>query len=933
MNQKTPKKRKEPLTIITTHFNPDYDAVGSMVAARKLYPEALLVFPGGSEKNLRHFFIQSLIHLIDPARVGDVDLSRVGRLVVVDTRQPSRLGEVQAVLANPDLDIHLYDHHPDAPGDLKGEVEVVEPVGATVTVLTELINDCGLKLLPEEATMMAVGLYEDTGSFTFSSTTGRDYLAAAELLRQGADLAVVSQLTVRELTTEQLALLNELIDSAETRQARGLSFVIATAQIEHYVDDVAVLAHKMMEIMGLSILFVLVAMDNKVQLIIRSRLGSINAAAIAREFGGGGHPSAAAASIKNMSLSQAKKRLDEILSETLGAFYNARNLMVYPPITIGDWQTLEEAREVLVKFSINVLLVVNREEQVIGFISEHNVSKALYHGLLDYPVSAFMNTEFLAVGPEATFMEVKEIIVDRKQRVLPVVEGKKPVGVITRTDLLQVLAGTGGEEGGSTAARSDPGRRNVAALMREMMPPPLLAFLERMGRTADETGVNLYAVGGCVRDLIMRKPSHDVDLTMDGDIDDFIARVARSHRVTKVIRHPRFKTATLETADGLVVDVSTTRREYYEHPGALPVVQTGSLHMDLYRRDFTINSLAVALNSGNFGEVMDFYRGYQDIKDGYIRVLHNLSFVEDPTRAFRAVRFEARLGFKISKMTASLLEGAVRNKFLTSIDRRRLLHELKLILSEEDPGPAIKRLNDFGLLPFIHPQLILSGTHAKLFTRVRRVRDWLGLTFPERLDQAWFVYLIALTDRLKLHELDTLARSLTLKKKDAQILTAERPLADEILAHYKKPLGPLAASLTYRLLSELSWPTILYIMAKTENEELSQAGVGFLTMYRQVKPLSTGRDLIALGLPQGPRIHEAYETLRLARLDGLVRTRVDEIEYVRKLREANWPPYAPPNSPPLPARFLRPDRLGRKRDHSPLGQELNEEQTSHCHRR
>ena len=142
------KKLKKPLTIITTHFNPDYDAVGSMVAARKLYPEALLVFPGGSEKNLRHFFIQSLIHLIEPARVKDVDLTQVGRLVVVDTRQPSRLGEIQAVLENPDLDIHLYDHHPDAPGDIKGNFEQVEMVGATVTILTELISDCNTELLP-----------------------------------------------------------------------------------------------------------------------------------------------------------------------------------------------------------------------------------------------------------------------------------------------------------------------------------------------------------------------------------------------------------------------------------------------------------------------------------------------------------------------------------------------------------------------------------------------------------------------------------------------------------------------------------------------------------------------------------------------------------------------------------------------------------------
>ncbi|MGL4209147.1 MAG: CBS domain-containing protein, partial [Candidatus Adiutrix sp.] len=493
----------QPHTVITTHFNPDYDAVGSMVAAGRLYPGSLLVFPGGSEKNLRHFFVQSLIHLVGAAKAKEVDFSKVKKLVVVDTRQGARLGELEKLLANKNLEIHLYDHHPDAPGDLQGALMVVEKVGATVTILTELISKEKLFLSPEEATMMAVGLYEDTGSFTFNSTTGRDYQAAAELLERGADLNVVSQLTVHEMSTEQLALLNDLVDSAESRQAKGLNFVITTAQVEYYIDDLAVLAHKMMDIMGISILFVLVGMDNKVQLVIRSRLGTINAAEIARTFGGGGHPSAAAATIKNMSLSQARHRLDSLLAEMLGQFYCAKNLMVYPPITIGDWQSLSEARDLMVKFSINVLLVVDTQGLNIGFISEHNVSKALYHGLLIYPVGAFMNTEFLSVSPDAGFSDIKHIIVDQKQRVLPVLENGRAVGVITRTDLLQVLAGDGESATPYPRTKESPSRRNMAPLMREKMSRHLFELLETFGKMADESGLNLYAVGGCVRDLIM----------------------------------------------------------------------------------------------------------------------------------------------------------------------------------------------------------------------------------------------------------------------------------------------------------------------------------------------------------------------------------------------------------------------------------------------
>jgi tRNA nucleotidyltransferase (CCA-adding enzyme) len=467
--------------------------------------------------------------------------------------------------------------------------------------------------------------------------------------------------------------------------------------------------------------------------------------------------------------------------------------------------------------------------------------------------------------------------VDRKQRILPVVENDRPVGVITRTDLLTVMAADG-EDGPPESRRADLGRRNVAVLLREHLPPGLSVILAKLGHLADRAGVNLHAVGGCVRDLIMRQPIHDIDLTLNGDLDEFLAAVSGVYRLKKVVRHPRFKTATIRTQDGFSLDLSTTRREYYEHPGALPVVHESSLRMDLYRRDFTINSLAISLNDQNFGEVVDFFRGYQDIKDGYIRVLHSLSFVEDPTRAFRAVRFECRLGFKMSKMTAGLLEGAVQNNFLTNLDRRRLGRELELILSEAEPGPALKRLEDFKLLPFIHPKITLTAQHHQLFTRARQVRDWLALTFPDKKDLAWFIYLMAITDRLRGAELTGLADTLDLTKKEILILSEERPQADQMARSHKKT-SSFRPSQACALFSGLSWPTILYIMAKTENHALAQAGAAFLTSYRKLQPLVNGLDLLALGWRPGPGMKEILEQLRRARLDGLVTTRADELAW------------------------------------------------------
>ena len=176
---------KQELTIITTHMNADFDAIASMLAAQKLYPEALVVFPGSQEKNLKNFFINSMVYLFNMAELTDIDFASVKRLVLVDTRQASRIGRLADLLLKKDLDIHIYDHHPATDNDIRGQVEVHEPTGANVTILTQMIAERNIRLTADEATILCLGIYEDTGSFTFSSTTQKDFTAAAYLLAVG----------------------------------------------------------------------------------------------------------------------------------------------------------------------------------------------------------------------------------------------------------------------------------------------------------------------------------------------------------------------------------------------------------------------------------------------------------------------------------------------------------------------------------------------------------------------------------------------------------------------------------------------------------------------------------------------------------------------------------------------------------------------------
>ncbi|MDR2612236.1 MAG: CBS domain-containing protein, partial [Deltaproteobacteria bacterium] len=812
-------------TVVTCHINPDFDAVASMVGASILYPEAVLLLPGGAGRRLAGTFVKGVLASRNMVRPKELEYPAVERLVVVDTRRPDRIGFAQPLLKNPGLDVHLYDHHPYSAGDLEGSVVVSEPVGATVTLLSELMRERGLAPDSDEATMLALGLYEDTGAFTFGSTTARDLAAGAWLLSLGADLETVAQLTSRELSAEQVSLLNELITTAEIREVRGRTLAVAVARREGHIEDVSVLGPRLMEILDLDTVFLLVQMESLVQVTGRSRSGGFGVGEILKPLGGGGHQGAAAAAIKGKSLEDVRDDLEDSIKESVGRLFRAGSIMVHPPICLPETRPISEAADMMSRYGLHVILAEDSAGKVSGIIREQSVSRAMYHGLNAYPVRDFMTTDFETASPDTSFHEVKRVIVDQRQRILPVTDPSgRALGVVTRTDLLHLLAAEAGGDEGRASSRT-PFDRNLGSLMRERLPRDVFAMLRELGEEADGFGTGLYLVGGTVRDLIMLKPIRDLDLTVTGELGPFVK--AQAARLKGELRtHPRFKTATLSLPGGVKLDFSSARVEYYEYPGALPVVRHASIQLDLQRRDFTVNSLAVSLAHSDFGKLLDYYRGYQDVKDGLIRVLHSLSFVEDPTRAFRALRFERRLGFRISKMTAGLIGNAVSGGFMKNLSLRRLMAELRLICEEDDPGAIFERMSGFGLLKSFTPDLRVTRRHLELFRNVGRVRDWYRLTFASRFSPMWLVWFAALTFELTREEALRLSEGLEEGKRMLRALISERPAIERVIssgARLPKDT-PLKPSVADGLFGNISWPGILYIMARAGTGPLPRAG-------------------------------------------------------------------------------------------------------------
>lgn len=875
------------MDVIATHSHADFDGLASMVAARKLFPEAKLVLPAGGQETVRNFLA---LHDLGLSKLKELDLSQVTRLVLVDTQEPARIGALKACIDNPSVEVVVFDHHVDEASPCAGrsELSVIESVGATTTILIEQLRWRQMALTPFEATVLALGLYEETGSFGFTSTTSRDLEAGAFVVAAGADLNVVADTLRRPLDPDAIALLNDLLEHSEVHYLEGRKVLVATSTVERRRGEAAEAVQRLAELQGVDAVIAAVTMDDRVQIIGRSRRPEIDVGWIAREFGGGGHAVAAAATVKGKPLAEVAEQVVQLLTTHYRPTFLAQEVMTRSVKAISLDTTIAEAGQRMTTYGVNVFPILDDKDRYAGLVSRELIQKALFHRLGKRPVREIMQTDAYHAEPETPFHDIECAMIERNQRFVPVLKEAKVVGVITRTDLLRtlhddVLQGARLRARQAEPAADRPGarHRNVQGLLRSRLPRHLVTLLEEAGQLADRLNVPLYVVGGCVRDLLLGIENFDLDLVVEGDGMAF-ARQLAEWKHGRVKTHARFGTAIVILPDGVKLDVATARTEYYEYPTALPTVEQSSIKKDLYRRDFTINALAVRLNANRFGEVLDFYGGQRDLHDKVIRVLHGLSFVEDPTRVFRAIRFAIRFGFRLGRDTEALIQGAVKMNLFHRLSGHRLLEELKLLLSERDPQSAVKRLADFELLRFIHPKLAWSSRLENLLSAVEQAVDWYRLLYLDRKMEVWLVYMMALIETLPERAVSEVLKRFPFSESEAAAIKTTRAGSHAILRRLAKRPPPKPAD-TYRLLSGLSDETLLGLMAKSKGEAVKRQISAFLTSYQHVKPALTGADLKALGLKPGPGFKRILDRLLDARLNGEVKTEAEERAFVSRL--------------------------------------------------
>jgi tRNA nucleotidyltransferase (CCA-adding enzyme) len=880
------------MKVILTHEQADMDALASQLGAWLLYPDAVPLLPRSINRNGRRFLAvygQELPYI----EFKDLPREPIDVIFLVDTQS---LITLKGMSMN--TRIVVYDHHPRREDLNPDWVCHLVGYGSNTSQMIGLIREKGIDLTRLQASALALGLYEDTGSFTYGSTTAEDLNAAGFCLAQGADLDIITRFLYPPLSAEQRMLYDRLLRNVQTYIVEDQTILTAKADAMDVKDEISSVAHKMRDVLNPDALLLLVATQQGIRLVARSTSDQVNVAAIAEAMGGGGHKRAASALIRpegSLDKTATLRFLDEQFSrmvanmdQHVSPVITVEGIMSKDPLILSPETPVQEAHRLMQRYGYEGYPVV-ADGKVVGLLNRREVDRAISHGL-DLAVKSLMAAGEVKISPNASLDELQALMGKTDWGQVPVVspDSGEIVGIVTRTDLLKTLS----------PMPDMPSQDEVAKKLAEGVPPSRLALLHALASEADKVNLPIFVVGGFVRDLLLDRPSLDFDIVVEGDAIFFAHRLADRYG-GRVLTHRRFGTAKwiiqgmvdkltqeLPSADESdqsqlpdSLDLITARTEFYEQPAALPTVESSSIKMDLHRRDFTINTLALRLDGEHYGKIHDYWGGLSDLRKGHIRVLHALSFVDDATRLLRAVRFEQRFAFQIEPRTLALLEESL--PLLKRLTGARIRHEINLLLAEPKAPEMLARLSELSILHAIHPalpwdEMLMAQLHQLDNNDVDPFWE-----LPERfgtLSRKQVLSYLVWLGQLPESTLRAIVSRLRFKSDLKKLLVATSKVVHDLPDFVNAP-----PSKVVRIVEKFPRPALYAAYLIITDDRLQTLLRKFVTQWAKVEPTISGEDLRALGLRPSPAYGRILSNLRDAWLDGEVQSPEAERVLLQKL--------------------------------------------------
>ncbi|MEH2336934.1 CBS domain-containing protein [Nostoc sp.] len=892
------------MDLILCHTTADFDALGAAVGLTRLIPGSKIVLTGGSDPTVRDFLAlhRDEYPLIERRSVNP---EKIRSLTVVDTQQRDCLGKAAEWLDLPHVtEIIVYDHHLGQESDIPARRSHISSVGATTTLIVELLQQQQISLTPPEATVMALGIHVDTGSLTFDQSTPRDALALAWLMQQDASLSVISTYRDPGLSLQLQQLLTESLENLEYLCLHGYTVAWVTLKTDGFVPGLSSLASELVELTEIDGILLaneypLSESDSRLTVIGRSQIPKTNLNQLFQPLGGGGHSQAASLNLRGVDSQAILKQLLDGVKAQIPHPPTARDLMSSPVRTILPETTIAEAQRILLRYGQSGLSVVDAQGQLVGIISRRDIDIALHHGFSHAPVKGYMTTNLKTITPDTTLPQIESVMVTYDIGRLPVLENGQLVGIVTRTDVLRELHQQRDEDRGRGKAKRGKSNINLPQLQNKLA-PQLWQLLTTASQEAEKRGWHLYLVGGAVRDLLLADAAgslmiKDIDLVVDGfhksaDVGagvELAKALQQLYPAARLEIHGAFQTAALlwhkdPELDSLWVDIATARTEFYPYPAANPEVEASSIRQDLYRRDFTINAIALRLTTPRSGELLDFFGGLLDLEAKQIRVLHANSFIEDPTRIYRGVRFAVRFGFQIEPQTEEFIRYAINSGVYdrtaqensrTPALQTRLKTELKYILEAPYWKSALQLLDNLGALQCIHPTLKLD---AELLRQLRLLERCLRRFDPQPTLIHWEMRLETLIAHLTSQYRAKVAKNLQLPEDSIARLKNLAQFQTEVMTLLPTFQPP---SQVVQLLRQYDLPMLILIAVQSPREIRHQIWEYF-TVWANMQPLLNGNDLKKLGYKPGPQYRQILDDVVAATLDGVIKDKTEAEEFL-----------------------------------------------------
>ncbi len=870
------------MELVLAHRNMDFDCLACQVAVSKLYPAARIVPAHPISQRIRSFLslYRNLLPVVD---LQYVDWQVVKHVYVVDCQKLDRLDDRARRLFKQYSSygpFTIFDHHEtdaDSLLSLASTDSIVKETGAAASILVERLKDEKISLSSFEATVIAAGIYEDTGCLTHRGTTELDASAIAYCLKQGADLERINHIIRPKFDAWQASLYERLLAASESIELGAGRLTISTGASDHYIDGLSEIASRLLETSATDALVCVVEMKDRVHIVARSESNLFDLRILAQHFGGGGHSGAASAVVKGAGLGETRDRVLECLHKLPQNEKCAAEIMASPVRTIKQEISMDEAGRIMLRYNTDGLVVMEKHE-IAGIVSNRDVDKARHHKLGHAPVRGFMSHPVITVQENIRISEIQSLMTANDIGRLPVLdERNRLIGIVGRRELLSALYGEELEIKQNLFKFNRQANLESSELTSRIA-PDLLELYKQLGSVAAELDMVAYLVGGCVRDLILKRENFDIDFVVEGSASRLAHALVENFPETYelIVEHTRFDTATLRTHKfpQREIDIATARTEYYEYPAALPTVEPSSLEQDLYRRDFTINALALCIHPERFGQIVDFFSGMHDLKAGLIRILHTFSFIEDPTRIVRAIRFATRLGFRLEAKTRRQAERAIALDIFDNLGGVRLKEELRMILESDQRIQALDLLNDLGGgLKFLDTSIKYD---RQVRLHLRRAQKLLA-TYP--LAKPYVVYLGILFYCLTDERLRQATHRLHLADEDRSWISDARSILAGI---GRLPANPKRSAIFRVLNGHNEHALAIAVCVAPLVSHLRRCIKIYFDELKELKPKLRGRDLIELGIPEGPQIGKILEDLQNECLDGLLQSITDEKEYVKK---------------------------------------------------